>query len=391
MEVTTMRGILIELTLGIGLSGISCLLAQPAATESDKNITKQPSWIQSLDIDKLDPKTHDPRLHLLLRCEDIPRAKRIEYARRYLRGEYAHAPKGKIDGQQAEAYSLLLEEASQTLAHLNDIDSIPLIEAKLKEWEENREKSFRSPVTEVLILPDLGRVKAALARLKAVRDIPQVKTADDLIHRLKRMLTYIGFDGSVQEWLKVLVQEIDERKDIDHAGIGPHEWLLHQYGHQLMEAGWNGVNIDPAAQIVQLSIEDAPWRRAAQTQFEVYVELAKVPRDRLAQWIVDDAMNWQGIGIQAESKCQMLVDMGMSVVPIVWEKLLWALRHRDQIKGNGMGLVALLEVLVTLGGEQALPLIEPFTQDENKWVRHYACRAKEYIQQGKVFLFAPYF
>jgi HEAT repeat protein len=56
-----------------------------------------------------------------------------------------------------------------------------------------------------------------------------------------------------------------------------------------------------------------------------------------------------------------------------------------------MGLVALLEVLVTLGGEQALPLIEPFTQDENKWVRHYACRAKEYIQQGKVFLFAPYF
>jgi len=69
----------------------------------------------------------------------------------------------------------------------------------------------------------------------------------------------------------------------------------------------------------------------------------------------------------------------------------WAARHRDQIKGTGMGLVALLEVLVTLGGEQALPLIEPFTRDENQWVRHYACRAKEYIQQGKVFRFAPYF
>jgi len=56
-----------------------------------------------------------------------------------------------------------------------------------------------------------------------------------------------------------------------------------------------------------------------------------------------------------------------------------------------MGLVVLTEVLVTLAGEQALPFLEPFTQDKNEWVRHYACRAKEYIQQGKVFVFAPYF
>jgi hypothetical protein len=48
-------------------------------------------------------------------------------------------------------------------------------------------------------------------------------------------------------------------------------------------------------------------------------------------------------------------------------------------------------LLVTLAGEQALPLLEPFTQDKNEWVRHYACRAKEYIQQGKVFVLAPYF
>jgi len=52
-----------------------------------------------------------------------------------------------------------------------------------------------------------------------------------------------------------------------------------------------------------------------------------------------------------------------------------------------MGLVALMEVLVTIGGPQALPLIEPFVNDEDKWVRYYACRAKEYIQQGKVFDF----
>ena len=51
-----MRGILIGLTLGIGLSGIGSLLAQSAATGLDKHVAKQPSWIQSLDIDQLDPK-----------------------------------------------------------------------------------------------------------------------------------------------------------------------------------------------------------------------------------------------------------------------------------------------------------------------------------------------
>jgi hypothetical protein len=79
------------------------------------------------------------------------------------------------------------------------------------------------------------------------------------------------------------------------------------------------------------------------------------------------------------------------LVPVIQEKLSWAWRNRDQIEGTGMGLVALTEVLVTLAGEQALPFLEPFTQDKNEWVRHYACRAKEYIQQGKVFVFAPYF
>jgi hypothetical protein len=76
---------------------------------------------------------------------------------------------------------------------------------------------------------------------------------------------------------------------------------------------------------------------------------------------------------------------------VIQEKLSWAWRNRDQIEGTGMGLVALTEVLVTLAGEQVLPFLEPFTQDKNEWVRHYACRAKEYIQQGKVFVFAPYF
>ncbi len=56
-----------------------------------------------------------------------------------------------------------------------------------------------------------------------------------------------------------------------------------------------------------------------------------------------------------------------------------------------MEFTALMEVLVTLAGEQALPFIEPYTQDSDEWVRRYACRAKEYIQQGKAFAFAPYF
>ncbi|GIV08973.1 MAG: hypothetical protein KatS3mg019_1064 [Fimbriimonadales bacterium] len=344
------------------------------------------SWLRKLDIDKLDPANIGDysKILLLLRCEDIPQAKRIEYAYRYIRGEYAFAKEGALPNKQ-EMHGLVITDAVKTLAHLNHVASISLLEEKLQQWEAMRQ---RPPEQQTAPVPWLNYVRAALARLKAVRDIPEVKTPVDLRRRLERMLHHVGFNGSIPQWLEALTREIEARQSIDHGAPMLYELLLWEYGHQLMQSGWHGMDIDAAAK----EILDSLRRAGRQVPlFEVYLELGKVPREKLAQWIVEDAMSWQGIGTRAESKSQMLVDMGTSVVPLVWEKIAWALQHRDKVQGTGMGLVALLEVLVTLGGEQALPLIEPYTRDENEWVRHYACRAKEYIQQGKVFLFAPYF
>jgi len=379
-----MRTIVIWLVATV--ASVNLLWTQQETPLPKSGFSPETSWIRNLDIDKLDPANIDDysKILLLLRCEDIPQAKRIQYAYRYIRGEYAFAKEGALSHKE-EMHGLVITDAVQTLAHSNHVESISLLEEKLQQWESMRQ---RPPEQRTSPVPWLNYVRAALARLKAVRDIPEIKTASDLRRRLERMLQYINFNGSIAQWLEALTREIEARQSIDHGGPGLYELLLWEYGHQLMQSGWRGVDIEAAAK----EIRDYLKRSGCQVPlFEVYLELGKIPREKLAQWIVDDAMNWQGIGTFAESKSQMLVDLGVSVVPLVWEKLVWAARHRDQIKGTGMGLVALLEVLVTLGGEQALPLIEPFTRDENEWVRYYACRAKEYIQQGKVFRFAPYF
>jgi len=243
-------------------------------------------------------------------------------------------------------------------------------------------------MADVRPLPDMDVVRVALARLKAVRDIPEVKTSQDLIERLKRKLHHVGFQGSIEEWLQALSKELEVTYNAADMGIGIHEKILLSYFSMLMEAGWKGVDIDAAAKVIHLDWKQYP---NLHKKFESLIQLAKVPRAEVGRWIVEDALRWQVLSGAEAIKAQVLLDLGTSVVPIIQEKLSWALRNRDQIEGTGIGLAALAEVLVTLVGERALPFIEPFTQDKNEWVRHYACRAKEYIQQGKVFAFAPYF
>ncbi|MEM2592518.1 MAG: hypothetical protein QXI60_08035 [Thermofilaceae archaeon] len=371
--------------LAIWLHG---LLAQQAAPPRANNPSMTTSWVQGLDIDQLDPKREENlrKITLMLRSEDIPRTRRVEYARRYIRGEYKfHDANPNLKFE--DNYRYVLDEAIAALGRLNDLESVPLLEEKLKQWEEET----RKPLDErKLLIPNLTAARVTLARLKAVSEIPEVKEADALIRRLERMLRYIGFEGTIDKWLHELEKELEFTTAAIDFGPGINQRILWQYQRMLLEAGWNGINVEPAAKVIRLN-PDSLSCKIAREEFEITVKLSKMPRDKAAQWIIDNAVDWQVYSFKEKLQAQILADMGISVLPLVWSKLEWATRHRDQIKGSGMGLVALMEVLVTIGGEQALPLIEPFVNDEDKWVRYYACRAKEYIQQGKVFRFAPYF
>jgi len=287
-----------------------------------------------------------------------------------------------VDGN----YRYVLNAAISAIGRLDDTESIALLETKLAQWEEEQQKP---PHEQHGVIPNTLAARVVLARLKAVREVPTVKSSADLINRLETMVRYAGFEGSVDKWLLELKKEINFTYRAADLGAGIHERILWQYMQMLLASGWQGIDITAAAQIIQFGSE--PIYTVPRERFETVVQLAKMPREQAVRRIVEESPQWEVISDVEEIKAQVLLDMGTSVVPLVWSKLEWAARHRDQIKGNGMGLVALLEVLVTLGGEQALPLIEPYTRDENEWVRYYACRAKEYIQQGKVFLFAPYF
>lgn len=365
-----------------GLGSLLSLQAQEAVPAQANSPSKQTSWVQSLDIDQLDPNIANnlAKIYLMLRSEDIPKAQRLEYARRYLRGDYRYARPTSREICE-ECYWCAIRDAMVIIGKLNDVASIPLLEEKLQQWETERKK----PVEErTLIAFDPLMAQAVLARLKAVRDIPEAKDAAALIRRLERMLTYIGFNGSIDAFVRVVKQRYQQAER--SYGLDLNELVIIQYGQMVLEAAWNGVDVSPAIKVIQLDLGDRAMN-PIQAIFEVYARVVTLPHDKVAQWIVDDMVNWQRITTREECYMQLLADFGVAIVPLVWSKLEWAARHRDQIKGNGMGLVALMEVLVTIGGPQALPLIEPFVNDEDRWVRYYACRAKEYIQQGKVFDF----
>lgn len=363
----------------------------PAQTAQPEKPATPSSWIQRLDIDQLDPIEQDNlvKITLMLHSEDVPRAQRLDYARRYLRGEYKY--NRRYNHRYEEAYTILMHHAIWELGRLNDIDSISLLEEKRAQWEEEQKKPDEQR-TMAGFNPIVA--EAVIARLKAVRDVPQVRNAGDLIRRLERMLHHIGFDGSIDAWLRELETRLEKGQEAGSHLLyrGVHYWVLMQYGQLILEAGWNGVNVEPASKVIRLRrAKDITEVKSIAEVFEVYVQLARVGRDKAAQWIVNDAINWHVLRSREEACAEALSYMGSSVAPLVWSKLEWATRHRDQIKGSGMGLVALMQVLVNVGGEQALSLIAPFLNDENEWVRYYACQAKEYIQQGKLFILgAPF-
>jgi len=384
-----MRRTIICLVVGILLMVASHALQSGMNAQRETALPRQSHWSNRLDIERLNPgePADYAKILFLLRNEDIPAATRIEYAKRYVRGEYPLA-NARLTSDKEQLRAFVVACAVVALARLNDVGSSPLLEEKYKDWNSTSQQEVNSPSGVVTPIPNLNIVRASLARLKAVQDIPEIRTSRDLIERLKRMLRYVGFEGSVDEWLKSLSKELDITYNSADLGTGLHERILESYLAMLMEAGWKGVDIDAAAKAIRLDFERYPVVR---DKFETMTRLAKVPLRELARWIVDESVHWKVFSVSEYIKAQILLDLGTPVIPLIQEKLSWAWRNRDQIEGTGMGLVALTEVLVTLAGEQALPFLEPFTQDKNEWVRHYACRAKEYIQQGKVFVFAPYF
>lgn len=364
-------------------ASIGILQAQPTTSVQTDKPSAPASWIAQLDIDELDPVLPNSldKIILMLHCDDVPRLQRRDYARRYLEGKYKYTR--PYNPEYEETYTTLMLHALWELGRLNDTESISLLEEKQKQWELEQKQPLDQRTMAGF---DPVVAEAVIARLKAVRDVPQVQSADDLIRRLEQMLHHIGFEGSIEAWQRELEKEVQKRQEMGFWYRGVHYWILKQYGQLILEASWNGVNTEPAYKTIQLhSAEDIT------AMFDAYVQLAKIPRERAAQWIVDDAMNWQKLAHREGHYIAALACMGTSVLPVVWAKLKWAGENRDQVKGTRMGIVALMELFVTLGGKQASPLVELFLNDENPWVREYACQAQDYIQQGKLFPLGPLF
>ncbi len=252
-----MRTLMLWLIAGIWLMHASCTASGQAKSQPESKSPNRPSRLLTIDIERLDPSNHAdyPKIIALLRSQDIPVAQRIEYARRYIRGDSNPTFAEHSDKQ---LYAWVITCAVLTLARLNDIDSIPLIEEKLEDWQATRQRGSISPAGVYTPVPRLDAVRVSLARLKAVRDVPEVKTSDDLIRRLRRMLHHLGFNGTIDEWLQALSKELNRKENSADLGTGLHEWTLRAYMGFLLEAGWQGVDIDAAAKVIQLDWQKYP-------------------------------------------------------------------------------------------------------------------------------------
>jgi len=153
------------ITLGL-VTGMIGTLAHPLVHAQQS--VSLPSRIQRFDLDKLDPtKSEDwVKILLVLRSEEIPRERRLTFARSQLQGEYKSVMHAETEERNLlPYYRMLLEECIGTMARLDNVDSIPLLEQKLVRWGQEAQKPSHE---QTLIIPNLKIVRAALARLKAV-------------------------------------------------------------------------------------------------------------------------------------------------------------------------------------------------------------------------------
>ncbi len=371
------------------LSGWLALNAQPESTLPTTQTQSLPYTSQALlfaqQVEQYDPNNVFDRykLYVVLRSQDVPREQRKALALRILTGDYPSRP--DFTAYSKGIYGLWVGAlVALSHIHMDDPSLIPFLEEYLPKWEQAVSASDPDQLpSEIRRLvrrtsPDVQLARALLYRLKAVEAVPQVKSAADLERRLEMMLKEAGFTRQqlpqfYEEYLDWLLNR-HLRSDLRLASLA--YWLAQEYGRMLFHYTKRGIDVSG---IVKADSTDKVMK-----QWSEHVRFAKLA-------VQPEQLIWELLKqrITDERYGQILVDEGVRVVPLIIQQL-EAIKHdRSQVSDTGMGLVTLLEALVTLVGKSAVPLLEPFTQDEREWLCAYAQSAIQQAQEDKVFGFYP--
>ncbi|MFQ3609861.1 MAG: hypothetical protein SNJ72_00050 [Fimbriimonadales bacterium] len=324
------------------------------------------------------------KLYVVLRSQDVPLEQRKTLALRILTGNYPSRP--DFTGYSEGIYGLWVGAlVALSHIHMDDPSLIPFLEEYLPKWEQAVSASDPDQLpSEIRRLarrtsPNVQLARALLYRLKAVEAVPQVKSGADLEKRLEVMLKEAGLTRQqmfqyYEEYLERLLNRRFTAPDSRPVSLA--YWLAEEYGRMLFHYAKRGIDVSGIVKADSTDKVMTKW--SEQVRFaKLAVQPEQLIRELLKQRITDERYG------------QILVDEGVRVVPLIIQQL-EALKHdRSQVSDTGMGLVTLLEALVTLVGKSAVPLLEPFTQDEREWLCAYAQMAIQKAQEGKVFGFHP--
>ncbi len=335
------------------------------------------------------------KMIIVLRSADVPRESRKQLALRVLRGDFFTQP----DTREQLPSSALTTAAVIALSHLcinqSDAEVLQSLEQYLTDYERYKEiqslpdhtlpENLKLVQRRLSVDPDL--VRAIVCRLKAVRQNPQMNTSADLERRIRAIIREAGF---TPEELRARYEEDRERnRSLPHPKPSYAEYLVEEIERTVFHAVCAGMDREQVEQVLRrLSLNLAKstivGRPAGRPR--PLVEIAETARDPAL--LVDEI-------IRAEMfpalYAQLLVDWGVSVVPIIVSKL-EKLDPPNPTEGTTQyrWLPVLFRVLINLlGPDKAVPVIEAIAPDsgEKGWLAPYAREAKESAKQGRVFSF----
>jgi hypothetical protein len=369
------------------LTALSHAQSNPGAAPTDAQSAHYTSqailFERQIDALKLTGSRERYKVYLVLRSQDVPVERRKTLAMRILTGDYPKTVDPATDG-----WGNLWTAALIALSHLHidDASLLPFLEENLPKWERIANAYSEEELPEDLrplkerIYPSPVYTRAVIARLKAVRAVPEVKSAEDLERRLDVMLKEVGM---TRQELQQLCEEVKE-KLYRTSGIGISErgWLaytvMEEHRRTLFHYAKRGMDVMPAATSlgIEALVEGARLGKEASNLPQLIDAILKNP-------------------IYDHTRGRILVDEGVAVVPLIIQKLAWAREHPEEVAFSGMGVSVLLDVLASLIGKDALPYVEQFLSDSSKgewkWTCGYGHRTKTWIERGDVFGFNPFF
>jgi hypothetical protein len=369
------------------LTALSHAQSNPGAAPTDAQSARYTSqailFAQQIDALKLTGSPEHYKVYLVLRSQDVPVEQRKTLAIRILTGDYPKRVDPAADGLGSLWYGALV---ALSHLHIDDASLLPFLEENLPKWERIANAYSEEELPEDLrplkerIYPSPVYTRAVIARLKAVRAVPEVKSAEDLERRLDVMLKELGM---TRQELQQLCEEVKEKLYRTRGiGISERGWLayavMEEHRRTLFHYAKRGMDVMPAATSlgIEALVEGARLGKEASNLPQLIDAILKNP-------------------IYDHTRGRILVDEGIAAVPLIIQKLAWAREHPEEVAFSGMGVSVLLDVLASLIGKDALPYVEQFLSDSSKgewkWTCGYAHRTKTWIERGDVFGFNPFF